>query len=461
MNLKMVIAGSMVSCLLSSTLVQAKVSTEEAAKLGGEELTAMGAERKGNADGSIPVWSGSMQGLPAGLKYDGPGSVVPDPYAEEKPLFVINAGNMGQYEARLSEGQKALLKKFPETFEIPVYPSHRDGRFSKLMEDRTIWNATHTDLVDGEDGLVQYTGGAPFPIPKTGAHIIWNGRTVHPHPTIVGKVDDIAVYLNGTRQQRRQDMVSEFPLSYTNRAVGKVDEEAFGINAGLVHVTVELPDRQKGQMTIVHEALNQVKHERKAWVYIPGSRRVRRAPTVGYDTPDGPGGLVTVDDSLGFNGALDRYDWKLIGKKEVYIPYHSYMFDDPRVKYDELLMEGHASPKFMRYELHRVWVVEASLKQGARHTYAKRRFYLDEDSWQIVLLESYDGRGDLWRVGILNTIYDYTVQGYVARAQMFHDLQSGGYISLRMVNETAPPDYNAKPQGENYYSPANLRKMGR
>ena len=256
-------------------------------------------------------------------------------------------------------------------------------------------------------------------------------------------------------------MVSEFPLSYTNRVVGKVDEEAFGINAALIHVTMELPDRQKGQMTIVHEALNQVKYERKAWVYIPGSRRVRRAPTVGYDTPDGPGGLVTVDDSLGFNGALDRYDWKLIGKKEIYIPYHSYMFDDPKVKYKELLMKGHANPAYMRYELHRTWVAEATLKQGARHTYAKRRFYLDEDSWQIVLLESYDGRGDLWRVGILNTIYDFDIKGYVARAQMFHDLQSGGYISLRMHNETAPPNYNAKPNGEKYYSPANLRKMGR
>jgi hypothetical protein len=185
----------------------------------------------------------------------------------------------------------------------------------------------------------------------------------------------------------------------------------------------EEPARQKGQMTIVHEALDQVKNERKAWVYIPGARRVRRAPTVGYDTPDGPGGLVTVDDSLGFNGALDRFTWNLVGKKEVYIPYHAYKFDDPKVKYDTLLQKGHANPEYMRYELHRVWIVEADLKDGQRHVYKKRRFYIDEDSWQIVLLESYDGRGELWRVGVLNTLYDYSLQGYVARAQMFHDLQ--------------------------------------
>lgn len=460
MNLKKIIAGALMGCSLASAAAYAKVSADEAAKLGGDELTPMGAEVKGNADGTIPAWTGSMKGVPAGLKYSGSGDIYPDPYANEKPLFTITATNVEQYADKLTDGQKALFAKYPETFAMHVYPSHRDGRFSEITEERTKWNASHTELVDGVDGLQNYTGGAPFPIPQNGAETLWNSRTVHPHPTIVGVTDDVAVYLNGNRQMRRQEFISEFPLSYTDRPVGKVDEEAFGINAGLVHVIVILPERQKGQMTIVQEALNQVKHERKAWVYIPGSRRVRRAPTVGYDTPDGPGGLVTVDDSLGFNGAMDRYNWKLIGKKEIYIPYDSYKFDDPKVTYDVLLQKGHANPDYMRYELHRVWVVEAALKPNARHVYAKRRFFIDEDSWQIVLLESYDGRGDLWRVGILNTIYAYDVQGYVARAQMFHDLQSGGYISLRMVNETAPSNYMAEPKGEAYYSPANLRKMG-
>lgn len=460
MNFSKVIASALVTCAIASPLVYAKVDAAQVAKLGGDELTPMGAERKGNADGTIPAWTGSMNGVPAGLKYNGPGDVYPDPYASEKPLFVIDASNVAQYAEKLSEGQKELIKKYPSTFKIPVYPSHRDGRFNALTEERTKWNASNTDLVNGLDGLDQYTGGAPFPIPKNGAEAIWNARVIHPHPTMMGVMDDMAVYQNGNRQIRRQKYVGEFPYSYKDNKVGKVDEE-IGINAGLVHVTVELPDRQKGQQTIVHEALDQVKYERKAWVYIPGSRRVRRAPTVGYDTPDGPGGLVTVDDSLGFNGALDRYDWKLVGKKEIYIPYHNYKFDDPAVKYDALLLKGHANPDYMRYELHRVWVVEATLKQGARHVYAKRRWYIDEDSWQITLVDSYDGRGALWRVGILNTLYDYALQGYVARAQVYHDLQSGAYIAMRMVNETAPMDFMAKPMGENYYTPANLRSMGK
>jgi len=151
----------------------------------------------------------------------------------------------------------------------------------------------------------------------------------------------------------------------------------------------------------------------------------------------------------------------LLGKKEIYIPYHNYKFDDPKVPYTKLLLKGHANPDYMRYELHRVWVVEANLKQGARHVYAKRRFYIDEDSLQISLTESYDGRGELWRVGILNTLYDYAIEGFVARAQIFHDLQSGAYIATRLVNETAPLNYQANPRGAEYYSPSNLRTMGK
>lgn len=459
MKTKKLLSSSLIAALLAAPVAGfAAVSQQEAAKLG-SELTPMGAQKEGNADGTIPAWTGSMSGVPAGLSYTGSGDVYPDPYAAEKPLFVITAKNMAKYEARLSAGQKALLQKYPETYKIPVYPTHRDGRFSHLSEERTKWNATHTVLVNGLDGLQSYTGGVPFPIPKNGAEVVWNARLVHPHPTLTGDLDDIAVYLNGNQQKRRQAMVQEFPYSYPNNKVGDTEAQ-IGANGGYVHVTVVEPARQKGQMTIVHEAMDQVKNDRQAWVYIPGSRRVRRAPTVGYDTPDGPGGLVTVDDALGFNGAMDRYDWTLVGKEEKYIPYHNYKFDNPEAKYDTLLQKGHVNPDFMRYELHRVWVVEANLKKGARHVYAKRRFYIDEDSWQIALIESYDGRQDLWKVGILNTLYDYAIKGYIARAQVFHDLSSGAYVANRLVNETAQPNLMATPKGSKYFTPANLRKMG-
>lgn len=458
MKIQRVLSVGLIGLSLFALQANAAISQQEARKLG-TELTPTGAQKAGSRDGSIPVWTGKMNGVPAGLSYMGSGDDYPDPYEKDELLVKITAQNMAQYEKNLSEGSKALLKKYPQTYSLNVYPSHRDGRWSQLTEKRTAWNAINTVLVSGIDGLQNFTGGVPFPVPKNAAEVMWNARIIHPHPTIIGEFDDMAVYANGTRQLRRQEFVSEFPYAYPQNKVGDTEAQ-IGINAGLVHVTVVLPERQKGMMTVVHEAADQVQNERKAWVYVPGSRRVRRAPTVGYDTPDGPGGLMTVDDALGFNGAMDRYDWSLIGKKEIYIPYHNYQFDKLGVDYKELLLVGHENPKYMRYEKHRVWVVEANLKKGARHVYAKRRFYIDEDSWQISLTESYDGRGNLWRVGVFTTVYDFALKGFIARAQIFHDLSSGAYLATRLVNEKGQPNLMGNPQGETYYSPANLRKMG-
>ena len=458
MNIKTIVAGGVLSLVFLVPSVNAAVSQQEARKLG-NELTPMGAERAGNARGTIPAWTGSMDGVPRGLSYMGSGDEYPDPYANDRKLYTVTAKNMAEYEQYLSEGLKALLRRHPDTFNIPVYPTRRDARWAELTEKRTQWNAVNTVLVNGIDGLQNYTGGAPFPIPKNAAEVMWNARIVHPHPTIIGMLDDVAVYLNGTTQLRRQSFMSEFPYSYPQNKVGDTEAQ-IGVNGAYVHVIIERPERQRGMMTVVHEAMDQVRHDRMAWVYMPGSRRVRRAPTVGYDTPDGPGGLMTVDDALGFNGAMDRYDWTLLGKKEKLIPFHNYKFDSSDVDYETLLMPGHANPEYMRYELHRVWVVEANLKQGQRHVYGKRRFYIAEDSWQFALTESYDGRGNLWRVGILNTLYDFGLKGYIARAQMFHDLQSGAYIATRLVNETSQPNLMGTPRGEEYYSPANLRRMG-
>lgn len=451
------LATSLLAISLASPVL-AKVSPGEAQALG-KTLTPMGAERAGNADGSIPAWTGSMLGVPKGLDYKGTGTPYPDPYASEKPLFTITGSNWQQYADKLPEGQKALFRLYPKSFRMPVYPSHRDGRYPKRVEDRAMFNALHTELTNGVDGLRNFTGGPPFPIPKSGAEALWNGRVNAPNFSMEGVMDDIAVFPDGTRSVRTLLTIADYPFANPDREVGVVDDK-ISIYGGLVHLTTYEPVREKGQMTIVHEPLDQVTNPRDAWIYLPGSRRVRRAPTVGYDTPDAPGGLMTIDDMLGFNGAMDRYDWTLIGKKEMYIPYDAYRFDDPKIPYSRILTPYHANPDVMRYELHRVWIVEATLKQGARHIYAKRRFYLDEDHWLMVYTENYDGHGDLWRTSIINTIYDFAVQGYIQRTLMYHDLKAGAYIAVRMVNEREPTRYNIPAKGEDYYSADNLRRMG-
>lgn len=446
--------------LLSVPLIsEAKISKDEASKLG-STLTPMGANPAANADKSIPAWTGSIIGVPSGVTYAKSGDVYPDIYAQEKPLYTITKANMDQYKDKLTDGAIALLTKYPDTYKMDVYPSHRDFRYDESMEKRTAWNVGNAELVGSIDGLQNFTGNAPFPIPENGAEVIWNARMNQPMPVADSLFDEVAVYPNGTIQRFRSKLLIESPYAYGDFPVGAVAED-FGDIAAYVFYEVLEPKRKKGEMVVVHEPVDQFKHDRKAWVYIPGAKRVKRAPNVGYDTPVGPGGLMTADDSMGFNGAMDRYDWKLIGKQEKFIPYNSYRFDDPAVKYEKLLTAKHVNQDYMRYELHRVWVVEATLKEGKRHVYGKRRFYMDEDSWLIASADSYDGRGDLWRVGINNTIYDYYLKGFIARAQINYDLQSGAYVAMRTVNETRPTNYDMKTKGAKFYTPNSLRKMGR
>ena len=439
--------------------LQARISPQEAEQLG-TTLTHTGAEPKANADGSIPAWTGKMYGLPEGLEYGGPGKPYPDPYADDKVLFTITANNMDQYADRLSEGEIALFKAYPETFKMHIYPSHRDGRVSDRYIERVKFNAVNAELVNGEDGIQGFTGAVAFPIPKSGAEVMWNGRTQGVNHTLAGFYKDTTVFPNGSRATRKSHLQSEYPYANPDNEVGATEED-LGIYAALVMDTVYEPTREKGSINSIFEPFDYVAHAREAWIYLPGSRRVRRAPTVGYDTPVGAGGLITVDDTLGFNGAMDHFDWKLIGKKEIYIPYHSYKFDEPDLGYDELLTRLHVNPDYMRYELHRVWIVEATLREGKRHIYGKRRFYLDEDSWKYVLTENYDGRGELWKVVMINTIYEYNIKGYVTRSQIFHDLRASAYVATRLVNDLDPMDYTAPAKGANYYSPTSVRKLGR
>lgn len=443
----------------SMSPVIAKVSPEEAKKLG-STLTEMGAEPAANAEGTIPAWTGTMYGLPEGLEYAGPRTPYPDPYADDEILFTITAENLAQHAAKLSEGQLALFETYPETFKMHIYPSHRDGRTDEKFVERLKFNAVNAELQNGIDGIKGFTGAAAFPIPQSGAEVMWNGRTNGVNHTMAGAYNDTATFPNGSHSSRQSDIQFEYIYANPDNEVGALEDQ-LGHWAAFIMTRVYEPTRDKGTITSIFEPFDYVTYAREVWRYLPGSRRVRRAPTVGYDTPDGPGGIVTVDDTLGFNGAMDRFDWKLLGKKEIYIPYHSYKFDTPGVKAKELLTKFHVNPEYMRYELHRVWVVEATLREGKRHIYAKRRFYLDEDSWHYVLTENFDGRGELWKAVMINTLYEYNVKGYVTRSQIFHDLRAGTYMATRVTNEFEPMDFTAPTKGENYFSPTSVRKLGR
>ncbi len=440
------------SCLAATTAYAA--TAEEAAKLGGPELTPIGAERAANADGSIPEWTGGMLKPPAGYKQ---GERLINPFADEKPLFTITAKNYQKYADNLTAGQIATLKRYPDTFRLPVYPTHRTASYPDKVYDATKQNATNTKLVDGGFGVTDWSSSVPFPFPSQGVEVYWN------HVTRYRCDCSVEREYTQTPVQANGDFVPVWfaeKLSFASSLSGND-------NPNLLFTfmqTIKAPARLEGDVLLVHEYIDQKKEPRNAWVYNPGQRRVRRAPEVAYDGPGtGSDNLRTADDLDMMNGAPDRYDWKLVGKKEIFIPYNAYKLKDGKLKYKDILLAGHINPEYARYEKHRVWVVEATLKKGARHIYGKRTLYVDEDTWQVAIIDNYDGRGDLWRHHEGHAIMHYNQQVPWLAAEMQYDLIAGRYLAIGLDNEMKGPQYKWDIQGVSMgdYTPAALRRAGK
>ncbi|WP_017937254.1 DUF1329 domain-containing protein [Zestomonas thermotolerans] len=443
--------GALTLSLLSAG-VMAAVSPEEAAKLG-TVLTPIGAEKAGNADGTIPEWTG---GLPTNAGSVDARGFLSDPFANEKPLFVITAQNAEQYKDKLTPGQLAMFKRYPETYRMPVYPTHRSATVpAKVIED-TKYNAVNTKLVQGGNGLENFRTANPFPIPKDGLEVIWNHITRYRGGSVRRLVTQATPQPNGSYSLVYFQEEFTFRTSLKDYDPNKPSNVLFYFKQ-----RVTAPARLAGNVLLVHETLDQVKEPRLAWLYNAGQRRVRRAPQVSYD---GPGtaadGLRTSDNFDMYNGAPDRYDWQLIGKQELYIPYNSYKLDDPKLKYSDIIKAGHINQDLTRYELHRVWHVTATLKPGERHIYAKRDFFIDEDTWQAAEIDHYDGRGTLWRVAEAHSQYYYDKQVPWYTLEALYDILSGRYLALGMKNEEKQAyDFNYT-ASESDYTPAALRQAG-
>ncbi len=445
--------GALALSLLASS-VMAAVSEQEAAQLGAS-LTPLGAEKAGNADGSIPAWDG---GLPSNAgNVDGKGFLA-DPFASEQPLFTITAANAAQYQDKLSAGQLAMLKRYAESYKIPVYPTHRSAAVPDEIYAAAKQSALHTSPVDGGNGLQNFGDSRyyAFPIPKSGVEVVWNHITRYRGGNVRRWITQATPQTNGSYSLVKFEDEVAFPADMPD-----VDSAKAANILLYFKQRVTAPSRLAGNVLLVHETIDQVKEPRLAWIYNAGQRRVRRAPQVAYD---GPGtaadGMRTADNFDLFSGAPDRYDWKLLGKKEMYIPYNSYKLDSPALSYDDVIKAGHINQELTRYELHRVWEVEATLKSGERHIYAKRHMYFDEDSWQLALVDHYDGRGQLWRVaeGHAQNYYDHKVPGYTLEA--LYDVIAGRYLALGMKNEEKSAYAFGFKATAADYTPAALRSSG-
>lgn len=433
-----------------STSLFAAVTPQEAARLG-KDLTPMGAEKAGNADGTIPAWDGGIKTPPAGYKK---GQHYVDPFAADRPLFTINASNVSKYASKLTPGQQALIKAYP-TYKMNVYPTRRSASYPQRIYDKTREHATTARTVENGYGVTGSINGIPFPMPKTGVEVIWNHLLRYRGDSAARQVAQAAPTRQGA--YTLVQFKDEFYMLYS--MPGKTEAD---LNNNILFFKQEVlaPARLAGGVLLVHETLNQVKEHRNAWLYNPGQRRVRRAPNVAYDNPGTASDSMRTSDQLDmFNGGVDRYNWNLVGKKEIYVPYNSYKLQDPKVKFSDILKPLHINQDLARYELHRVWVVDATLKEGERHIYKRRTFYVDEDSWQILAIDQYDNRDQLWRVSEAHAMNFYDVPTVWTALETHTDLQAGRYLAIGMYSEYPVPQFNVKRDPEDY-TPTALRREG-
>ncbi|MBU5613836.1 DUF1329 domain-containing protein [Geomonas azotofigens] len=424
------VAGIIAACAGSAF---GALSPEEALKLG-KSLTELGAEKAGNADGSIPEYTGGLTTPPANYKK---GSAVrPDPFSAEKPLYVIDGKNAGKFGDKLTEGTKALLKKHPD-YQLNVYKTHRTAAFPKSILENTRKSALTAKTANDGLSLVGVREAYPFPIPKNGKEAMWNHLVSYHGRAVYLSMEGI--YTNSAGRTTMVNLSNnwfEFPYWVPGDKTGVYY---------WIKTLMTGPPRRAGEGLLAIDPLDIATKGRSAWQYLPGQRRVKLAPEIAYDTPDfNMSGVNTFDDVLLFNGAMDRYDFRLVGKKEMFVPYNCYKLVYQSTK-ETAFGPRFIKPEQVRWELHRVWVVEATLKPGKRHIYKKRVFYLDEDSWHALASDQYDGNGHLYRIGYAYITPSYDELAPFAMTHGFYDLIANSYTLNFYAAENGGVKFFTKP----------------
>ncbi len=400
-------------------------------------LTPLGGERAGNADGSIPAWTGGYTTLPDGLK---PGGYVPELFPDEQPLLVIDASNMSEHADRLNEGVMTMMTKYG--FHIKVYPTHRTAAAPQWMYDAAAANVGRAQLnpAGGRLGFTGAFGALPFPIPdmtdpyKAGAQIVWN------HCSSWKGAAYLIVNSSYSVSDRQFVLASTFASKFhwDYYLTKSIDSFNGYFNHYLVNYLA--PPNTVGQELLLWVNTQPYLHPQAAWELLNGEGRVRRAPEISFDTPStNANGICNYDEYFGFNGSLEKYDWKCLGKKEMYVPYNNNrLYAGPA---QPAHLAHFIDPDLVRFELHRCWVVEATLHPGERNVLARRMFYVDEDTCQIALNDVWDANGNLYRTGTLFNNVRPELPGTIYGNLAIYNLQTDDYVSVNgMWDQASNPN---------------------
>ncbi len=424
----------------------------------GKDLTLAGAEKAGNKDGSIPAFQG-------GEAANGwaPGKSRADAWKHkgEKPLYSIDASNVDKYAAHLSPGQIQLIKQ-TKGYRMDVYPSHRTCGNPDFVGENTKKNLGVAKIgPDGWSLKEAAVPGTPFPIPKSGIEALWNSKIRYAGVGFEWPMNRIMLSpRSGSTGWIEADATQTYLFPWG--AKGSAMLSQLPPVEYYTYFAYESPTALAGQALVVNTYLDK---GNEVFYYFPGQRRVRRMPTYAYDAPQiGFENQYTMDEPRMFNGTPDRFDWKLVGKKEMLIGYNAFGMYDPKVKKEDVMQENAPAASARRYELHRVWVVEATLKAGVRHVAPKRTFYLDEDTWAMAAAEDYDAQGKLWKVRESFTIPVYETGSCDSPAFVQYNLIDGRYLvdqtplaagkDMRWFVEANTPKLK-----ESFYTSDNLRSI--
>ena len=423
-------------------------------------LTPAGAEKAASKDGAIPAYEGAPAA--AGWSY-GKRRIDSFKYKDDKPLQTIDASNVDKFADKLSPGEIATLKQMPG-FKMDVYPSRRTCGVPDFVAENTRKNATAAKLAADGWGLKDaVVPGFPFPSPKSGTEALWNMKMRYrgvgiDYPQLTTAVSP----RKGATEWIKAD--SEQTVFFPWGAKGSHELSSLPAVEQNVYFAYRAPAALAGGALAITIFLDQPSTE--TFYYFPGQRRVRRMPSYAYDSPQvGFENQYTLDEPYVFQGTIDRFDWKLVGKKEIYVPYNSFGAYDFTGKFDDLVKTDGLVSSHRRYELHRVWVVEATVKSGMRHVAPKRTYYLDEDSWNAVLAEDYDGQGKVYKVREGYTIPVYETgtcdvsafsQYNLSEGRLVYDLSSlgAGKDMKWSVDPSASPRFKST-----FYTSDNLRAI--
>ena len=420
----------------------------------GTKLTPLGADPNPSADGQIPAWTGGLTTPPEGYVKGEPHI---DPYDQEKPILKISAENVDQFRGRLTNTQLALISKYSGSYYLNVYQTHRSCAAPKFIYEATKRNVETAAMVDDGNGFIGAYAGVPFPIPKNAKEIMWNYQTYYYGYRFSAKTTGGVMYDDGTftRTQR-----NDIRYSLYNNPQATSSEDLDGAIFKWTSI-YSAPARINGQAFTMTNTINQVKKPRYGSMYRPDTRRVMRfvPSATSYDAPSFEGqGMRYFDDKFLFNGSMDRYDWELKGKKEIFIPYNVYKAVENSVELEDLVKPRFLNPELIRHELHRVWVIEARLKSEFEHVFHRRIFYIDEDSWIAIGADLYDENDDLiqGQLGFIKNYYE--MPACTLEFDVMHDFVNGRYNIDNLKLEFGPANLDDASIQPNRFGPAALKR---